>query len=101
MFKRFLGFIFLLLIGYAHAQEHARVYFKDKENVNASINNPITILTQKAFHSHTDVVGHPVFSIDNTVKVYVLNTRADAEGCKGRAGRPASTPSSFTVSIAT
>lgn len=31
---------------YSQAQEDAWVYFRDKENVEASINNPLTILTQ-------------------------------------------------------
>lgn len=40
--------ILLVLPIYAFSfQEHARVYFKDKENVSASIANPGTILTQR------------------------------------------------------
>lgn len=40
----------LIFLSYVqlYAQEHAWVYFADKENVAASIDNPITILTQKA-----------------------------------------------------
>ena len=41
----------LYLLSFSHfvfAQEDAWVYFKDKQNVSESINNPISILTQKA-----------------------------------------------------
>ena len=39
--------LFLVSIG-GYAQEDALVFFTDKENVDASIANPITILTQEA-----------------------------------------------------
>ena len=35
------------------AQEHAWIYFTDKENVTASINNPLTILTSRAIDRKT------------------------------------------------
>ncbi|RKE98036.1 S8 family serine peptidase [Ichthyenterobacterium magnum] len=42
-----LSFVFFQYISYAQT-EHAWIYLADKENVDASIQNPITILTQKA-----------------------------------------------------
>lgn len=48
MLKKIVCISVLMLVGYVSAQEDAWVYFTDKENVNASINNPITILTQRA-----------------------------------------------------
>ncbi len=42
-------FVFLLLISFwSRGQEHAWVYFTDKEDVEASIGNPISILSQRA-----------------------------------------------------
>lgn len=40
--------LFLVAQTYAFSQEVAWVYFKDKENVDESIKNPISILTQRA-----------------------------------------------------
>ena len=41
------SFLFFLVIN-AYAQEDALVFFLDKENVDAALQNPISILTQKA-----------------------------------------------------
>ena len=41
------SFLFFLVIN-AYAQEDALVFFQDKENVDAALQNPISILTQKA-----------------------------------------------------
>ncbi len=47
--KRNLLYFFLLICQiYSFAQQDAWVYFSDKENVEQSLLNPISILTQKA-----------------------------------------------------
>jgi len=48
MMKRLLLFLCVMCNLMLHAQEDAWVYFTDKDNVEASINNPISILTQTA-----------------------------------------------------
>ncbi len=48
MEKKVIVFVFLCFQFYGFAQEDAWVYLKDKENVAASIANPISILTQKS-----------------------------------------------------
>lgn len=49
MMKKLLVFLFCASIGFTYAQEEdAWIYLVDKENVAASIANPISILTQKA-----------------------------------------------------
>ena len=42
-----LSFLFFQVIT-AYSQEDALVFFEDKENVEAALENPISILTQKA-----------------------------------------------------
>ncbi len=48
MKKLYLLILFLVFSKVIQAQEHAWVYFTDKENVAEAIANPITILTQEA-----------------------------------------------------
>lgn len=48
MQKQLLLIFFLTTFCFAHAQEHARIFFADKADVANSIANPQTILTQKA-----------------------------------------------------
>ncbi len=40
--------VLLLMTAYGNAQQDAWVFFVDKENVAASLDNPISILTQDA-----------------------------------------------------
>lgn len=53
MKKQILFFILISFQCYTYAQQDAWVYFVDKKNVNQSINNPISILTQKAINRKT------------------------------------------------
>jgi len=46
--KKILLFFIILGSGISNAQEDAWIYFTDKPNVEASINNPISILSQQA-----------------------------------------------------
>jgi serine protease AprX len=46
--KKFLLIVIVLTQFAVYAQQDAWVYFNQKENVEASINNPISILTQQA-----------------------------------------------------
>lgn len=48
MLRKFTTLLLLLITINSYAQEDAWVYLKDKPNVDASLANPITILTQKA-----------------------------------------------------
>lgn len=48
MKKLYLLILFLIFSKIIQAQEHAWVYFTDKENIGAAIANPLTILTQEA-----------------------------------------------------
>lgn len=50
MNREWLLLLLFFLCMHAFSQEDAWVYFVDKENVETSIANPITILTQKAIH---------------------------------------------------
>jgi len=48
MLKQLHLLFFLAIFSFAHAQEHARIFFTDKADVANSIANPQTILTPKA-----------------------------------------------------
>ena len=46
--KKNLTLLFLVFITYGFAQEDAWIYLTDKSNVETSIANPLSILSQKA-----------------------------------------------------
>ncbi|NNL83935.1 MAG: S8 family serine peptidase [Winogradskyella sp.] len=65
--KNLLILLLLMAIPPLVAQEDAWVYLTDKPNVTASINNPISILTQKAIDRKN---RHGIFIDDRDVPVY-------------------------------
>ena len=51
--KTNLSFIFLLISFLSFGQEDAWVYFRDKPNAQTFLNNPLTMLTQRAIDRRT------------------------------------------------
>ncbi|MCB0374600.1 MAG: S8 family serine peptidase [Sinomicrobium sp.] len=71
--KRILFFALFLMVQAAPAQEHAWVYFTDKENVAQALANPITILSQEAI-DRKNLHGIPIDDRDVPVNADYVNT---------------------------
>ena len=78
-----LNFLFFFIIGFSFSvfsqEEHAWVYFNDKPNSDAGINNPISILTQKAI-ARKQARNVPIDFRDVPVdENYISEVKAQAE----------------------
>ncbi len=73
--RKTLLFLFFIFNVFAYAQEDAWIYFTDKENVENSINNPITILSQASVDRKM-AKGIPIDSRDVPVNEdYILQLK--------------------------